>query len=72
MEKPQYIYKTGKEIKTAIADAGVPQWAVAHCANIGESTFYRWLRNLTDKRKAVLYGAIEQAKDFIKSIESGS
>jgi len=40
MEKRNYIKNLASELKTAIANANVPQWAVAFCANIDESTMY--------------------------------
>ncbi|MCL2739695.1 MAG: hypothetical protein FWE47_00665 [Oscillospiraceae bacterium] len=70
MTKPNYIYKLSTKIKSAIADANIPYWAVAHCVGIDESTLSRWFRKMTPRREQKIYGAIEQAKDYIQSIES--
>ena len=54
-----------KDIRAAIADAGLRMWQVAEALNIADTTFCRKLRRaLSDEDKARVYAAIaELAKE---------
>ena len=54
-----------KDIRAAIADAGLRMWQVAEALNIADTTFCRKLRReLSDDDKARVYAAIaELAKE---------
>lgn len=54
-----------KDVRSAIADAGLRMWQVAEALNIADTTFCRKLRReLSDDDKARVYAAIaELAKE---------
>lgn len=54
-----------KDVRSAIADAGLRMWQVAEVLNIADTTFCRKLRReLSDDDKARVYAAIaELAKE---------
>ena len=54
-----------KDVRSAIADAGLRMWQVAEALNIADTTFCRKLRReLSDEDKARVYAAIaELAKE---------
>ena len=61
-----------QDIRTAMKQAGVPMWAVAHRLCIAENTLSRWLRvelEPANPKRALIIDAITAAEQEVRDAE---